>query len=92
MKTPLTAIFLSSTFISSISPCTALNVYAGEKADVVFINGQIETLNSKQAKANAVAVKNEKFIAVGSDQKIKSFWITGLGRKKYWFCSVDRCS
>lgn len=73
MKTPLTAIFLSSTFISSISPCTALNVYAGEKADVVFINGQIETLNSKQAKANAVAVKNEKFIAVGSDQKIKSF-------------------
>lgn len=49
------------------------SIYAGEKADVVFINGQIETLNQRQPKANAVAVKNEKFIAIGSDQKIKSF-------------------
>jgi predicted amidohydrolase YtcJ len=49
------------------------SIYAGEKADIVFLNGQIETLNQRQPKANAVAVKNEKFIAIGSDQKIKSF-------------------
>ena len=46
---------------------------AAEQADIVFINGQIETLNSKQPKANAVAIKDEKFIAIGSDQKIKAY-------------------
>ena len=51
----------------------SLSAYAAPVADIVFINGQIETLNSKQPSAQAVAVKNEKFIAVGTDQKIKSF-------------------
>ena len=47
-------------------------IQAAEVADVVFINGQIETLNVKQPTASAVAIKNENFIAVGSNQKIKS--------------------
>ena len=61
--------------LSSIAILTVLSLSAQAKeiADTVFINGQIETLNTKQPKANAVAIKNETFIAVGSNQKIKSF-------------------
>jgi len=61
--------------LSSIAILTVLSLSAQAKeiADTVFINGQIETLNNKQPKANAVAIKNETFIAVGSNQKIKSF-------------------
>ena len=42
------------------------------QADVIFFNGRIETLNGKQPKATAVAVKDEKFIAVGTDEEIRS--------------------
>ena len=62
-----TVIFLGLAWLSSSS------VLASPAADTVFINGEIETLSSKQAKAQAVAVKDEKFIAVGSNQKIRSF-------------------
>lgn len=53
--------------------CFSHSIQASEQADTVFINGQIETLNAKQPKASAVAVKDETFIAVGSNQKIKAF-------------------
>ena len=45
---------------------------AGVQADTIFVNGQIETLNDQQPRANAVAVKDEKFIAVGSNEEIKA--------------------
>ena len=73
MKNPLKALLLSSLATASLLPCFAPSVYAKEQADIVFINGQIETLNNRQPRANAVAVKNEKFIAVGTDQNIKSY-------------------
>ena len=53
--------------------CFSHTTMAAEQADIVFMNGQIETLNTKQPKANAVAIKDEKFIAIGSDQKIKGY-------------------
>ncbi|QWD90393.1 amidohydrolase [Polynucleobacter sp. MWH-Braz-FAM2G] len=61
--------------LSSLLPFALLSTssQAAQTADIVFINGQIETLNAKQPRANAVAVKDETFIAVGSNQKIKSF-------------------
>ena len=65
----LLATLVIFSFIASFSA----HVYAKESADVIFINGQIETLNSKQSNVNAVAIKNEKFIAVGSNQKIKTY-------------------
>lgn len=46
---------------------------AAEIADIVFVNEQIEALNTKQPKANAVAIKDEKFIAIGSNQKIQGY-------------------
>ena len=66
---PLLANLIISAFISSFSP----HIYAKELADVIFINGQIETLDNIQPHANAVAIKNEKFIAVGSNQNIKAY-------------------
>lgn len=47
--------------------------HANQVADKVFTNGQIETLNSKQPTAQAVAIKDEKFIAIGSNKKVQSF-------------------
>ena len=59
----------SITTLSFFSGC----IRAAETANIIFINGQIETLNSKQPRASAVAVKDEKFIAIGTDQKIQSY-------------------
>jgi len=69
LTSPLCATIIISAFIASFSP----HIFAKNHADVVFINGQVETLNSNQPHANAVAIKDEKFIAVGSDRKIKAY-------------------
>ena len=45
---------------------------AGE-ADIVFTNGKIYTVNKKSPFAEAVAVKDGKFMEVGSAQNIKKF-------------------
>ena len=68
-KNQLLAVIVFSAFIVSFSAHT----YSKEHADTVFFNGQIETLNNTQSHANAVAIKNEKFIAVGSNQNIKGY-------------------
>ena len=59
--------------ISALFIFTSLQCLAAPNADIVFINGNIETLSNKQPRAQAVAVKDERFIAVGSDAKIRSF-------------------
>ena len=63
---------LKALFVSTLI-CISPHILAVEQADIVFINGQIETLNAKQPRANAVAIKDEAFIAIGSDQKIKTY-------------------
>ncbi|HYL98840.1 MAG TPA: amidohydrolase family protein, partial [Blastocatellia bacterium] len=44
-----------------------------EPADIVFVNGNIYTVNDKAPQAQAVAVKNERFIYVGSDWEAKRY-------------------
>lgn len=44
-----------------------------EAADVVFKNGNIYTVNDKQARAEAVAVKGDKIIFVGSNKNVKAY-------------------
>lgn len=73
MKKNLKKLLFMLLAIGSLASHCALS-NAKEVADVVFINGQIETLNNKQAKASAVAIRDEKFIAVGSNQAIKK-WV-----------------
>ena len=45
---------------------------AGVQSDTIFINGRFETLNDQQPRASAVAVKDEKFIAVGTNEEIRA--------------------
>ena len=44
-----------------------------ESADTVFLNGNIYTVNPRQPQAEAVAVKNERIIFVGSNIAAKKF-------------------
>ncbi|MBV9009789.1 MAG: amidohydrolase [Verrucomicrobia bacterium] len=50
----------------------ALNVHA-ETADTVFLNGNIYTVNDKQPRAEAVAVKGERIIFVGLNADAQKF-------------------
>jgi hypothetical protein len=42
-------------------------------ATLVILNANVITLNSKQSKAEAVAIQNEKIIAVGSNREIRKY-------------------
>ena len=44
-----------------------------EDVDVVLINGNIYTVNEKQPKAEAVAVKSDRIVFVGSNEDAKKF-------------------
>src|SRR5260370_31813873 len=44
-----------------------------DPADVVFINGNIYTVNEKQPRAEAVAVKGDRIIFVGSNAAVKKY-------------------
>jgi adenine deaminase len=51
-----------------------------EPADVVFKNGNIYTVNEKQPRAEAIAVKAGKIVFVGSDQDAKAY----EGKTRAW--------
>lgn len=46
-------------------------------ADVVFINGNIYTVNQKQPRAEAIAVKGDRIVFVGSNADAKKYQSTG---------------
>src|SRR5262245_47236052 len=46
---------------------------AAEPADVVFKNGNIYTVNERQPRAEAVAVKGGKIVFVGSNSNAKAY-------------------
>jgi predicted amidohydrolase YtcJ len=48
--------------------------YSGpEPADVIFINGNVYTVNDKQPRAEAIAVKGGRIVFVGSNSRVKTF-------------------
>src|SRR5215475_15036587 len=53
--------------------CMCLSLRAGsapEPADVIVIHGRVYTVDSKHPWAEAIAIRAEKIVAVGSDQEI----------------------
>src|SRR3954464_13601648 len=44
----------------------------GNEADLVLVNGKIATQNDRRSFASALAVKDGKFVAVGSDKDVQS--------------------
>ena len=63
MKSYVTAVFCLSTF------CSVVNA---QQADTVYTGGKIYTVNEEQPWAEAVAVKDGKFIKVGSNDDVKA--------------------
>ena len=55
-------------FISCDDKKTASNV-----ADQVFTNGKVYTVNDTQPWAEAVAIKGNKIVFVGSDEEVKAY-------------------
>ncbi|HLG14127.1 MAG TPA: amidohydrolase [Blastocatellia bacterium] len=55
------------------SLCLVPGQRAPEPADVVFRNGNIYTVNDRQPRAEAVAVKDGKFVFVGSNADVNAY-------------------
>ncbi|MGC4037617.1 MAG: amidohydrolase [Chitinophagaceae bacterium] len=62
------SILLSFCIIIFISSVTL-----AQKADIILINGKVVTLKEKGDRAEAIAIANDKIIAVGKNDFIKSF-------------------
>jgi predicted amidohydrolase YtcJ len=52
-------------------PFFVCDVNAAEHADILFVNGDIYTVNERQPHAEAVAVKNQRIVFVGSNEDAK---------------------
>src|SRR2546428_4363486 len=63
---------LLSVLLFGLSP----NIPKVETADLIFINGNIYTANDKQPQADAVAVKGDRIVFVGSNANAKKFQST----------------
>ena len=70
MKSAITAI------LGLITSCSTANA---QTADTVYTNGKIYTVNEKQPWAEAVAIKDGKFLKVGSNADIQA--VTGKDTK-----------
>jgi len=68
----LVAVALSSSLTLSFAHATQF-VSNAKAADVIYYGGPIVTLNDLQPTAQAVAVKNGKIVAVGSENSMKSW-------------------
>ncbi len=53
--------------------CAASGALNAEPADTVFINGNIYTVNDRQPRAEAIAVKGGRIVFVGSNADAKTF-------------------
>jgi len=54
--------------------CTALSATAqSEQAETVFVNGNIYTMNERQPRAEAIAVKDDRIVFVGSNADAKKY-------------------
>ena len=80
MRSPLLLALLSSLFITGCGPQNAGQSESGTQsktADAVYVNGKIYTVNEAQPWAEAVAIKDGKFIVVGSVADVEA--VTGEG-------------
>ncbi len=62
-----------SSLLESCSSSAGMPDNWDEEADIVFTNGKIYTVNNKKPFVEAVAVKDGKFIEVGSAREIEKF-------------------
>ena len=80
---------ISGALSSLIAVCwVASGTLNAEPADTVFINGNIYTVNDRQPRAEAIAVKKGRIVFVGSNADAKTFqeFVDARGRP----CGQDR--
>ena len=60
-----------SVSLAALSGCSTL--MPTQPADTVVLNGRIATLDPKRSSAEALAIRGERIVAVGTDQQISAF-------------------
>ena len=77
MKQIRTPIVWPAVFVFVLWEVVAAPMAGGEEskgADLVILGGNVVTMNPQKPQAEAIAVKNQKLVAVGSDEEMKA-WI-----------------
>src|SRR4051812_13145009 len=72
----IAAILLTSFMLFGLWPGThtaAPTDALAQAADVVFKNGNVYTVNERQPRAEAIAVKGDRIVFVGSDRDVKRY-------------------
>lgn len=68
------SIMIKSLYVLLSSICLLfISCQSGIEADIIFINGKIYTVDSSNVSAEAMAIKDHKFISVGSNEEISKF-------------------
>jgi len=57
--------------LAAVSGCSPL--MPTQPADTIVVNGRIATLDPKQPNAEAIAIRGERIVAVGTDHQVSSF-------------------
>lgn len=60
--------------------CLAFALEAQERADIIYYNAKVVTVSERQPLAEAVAVRGDRFLAVGSNEEVLQ--LTGEGTRK----------
>src|SRR5712691_5902159 len=76
VKARISLACLLALFGSAICPMSA-----ADDADVIFVNGNIYTVNDRQPHAEAIAVKNQRIVFVGSNEEAKKFQAASGSRR-----------
>src|ERR1700724_1360351 len=63
---------MRKTVLATASLLSVLSAYAEVPADLILTHGKILTVDTKDSVAQAVAIRQGKIIAVGSDQQIQA--------------------
>ena len=56
-------------FLASVGPLAIIPFYR-KNPDIILYNANIITVNSKQPKAEAIAIINDKIVAIGNNDSI----------------------
>ena len=65
--------FLKGSAALGLAAAGCAPLTAREPADVVIVNGKVATLNPRQPNAEAIAIKGERIVAVGSGSEIAPY-------------------
>ena len=69
----------------SVLLCLASALGAQERADTIYYNANVVTVSEEQPRAAAVAIRGDRFLAVGSNKDISSLQRAMPGKRNDCF-------